>query len=268
MKSWGIPAAAAAFGTALLLAAPQAQAVTLAFDNNVCGGSSGAGACTASNANVIATAYQITEIASGGNSTAWTNYTNAFNSWNADTTANRGGGGAWTLQTGNLSGEATFDVTTYRAYVGDCGAFCGGAEINVVYKDGGNVPLQGTADWSQSIATNQKLAGSLAGNPYLDNPSGLSGNNLFAPPLYPFQYTDSSLYDKPGRDATANWLADAYISTADYTKHVLTVYDGIEWGFNVVPVPEPSTWAMLLIGMAGLGFAGYRRSRRGVAIAT
>jgi PEP-CTERM motif len=29
----------------------------------------------------------------------------------------------------------------------------------------------------------------------------------------------------------------------------------------VAPVPEPSTWAMLLIGFAGIGFAGYRKSR-------
>lgn len=27
------------------------------------------------------------------------------------------------------------------------------------------------------------------------------------------------------------------------------------------PVPEPTTWAMMLIGSAGLGFAGYRRAR-------
>jgi hypothetical protein len=27
-------------------------------------------------------------------------------------------------------------------------------------------------------------------------------------------------------------------------------------------VPEPSTWAMMLMGFAGLGFAGYRRARR------
>jgi PEP-CTERM motif len=27
------------------------------------------------------------------------------------------------------------------------------------------------------------------------------------------------------------------------------------------PVPEPSTWAMMLVGFAGLGFAGYRRTR-------
>ena len=30
---------------------------------------------------------------------------------------------------------------------------------------------------------------------------------------------------------------------------------------GVVPVPEPSTWAMLLLGFAGLGYAGYRRAK-------
>ncbi len=28
-------------------------------------------------------------------------------------------------------------------------------------------------------------------------------------------------------------------------------------------VPEPSTWAMMLLGFAGLGFAGWRRARQG-----
>jgi hypothetical protein len=30
-------------------------------------------------------------------------------------------------------------------------------------------------------------------------------------------------------------------------------------------VPELSTWAMMLLGFAGLGFAGYRASRKSVA---
>ena len=34
---------------------------------------------------------------------------------------------------------------------------------------------------------------------------------------------------------------------------------------SVTAVPEPSTWAMMLLGSAGLGFAGYRRARTGRA---
>ena len=30
----------------------------------------------------------------------------------------------------------------------------------------------------------------------------------------------------------------------------------------VIAVPEPSTWAMLIIGFAGLGYAGFRRAKR------
>jgi hypothetical protein len=40
-------------------------------------------------------------------------------------------------------------------------------------------------------------------------------------------------------------------------------------GFSRVPpsmtVPEPSTWAMMLVGFAGLGYAGYRASRGAAA---
>jgi hypothetical protein len=34
------------------------------------------------------------------------------------------------------------------------------------------------------------------------------------------------------------------------------------------PAPEPSTWATMLIGFAGLGFLGYRSSRKAASIAT
>ena len=34
---------------------------------------------------------------------------------------------------------------------------------------------------------------------------------------------------------------------------------------GVTTVPEPSTWAMMLLGFAGLGFAGYRRAKVGSA---
>jgi hypothetical protein len=41
-------------------------------------------------------------------------------------------------------------------------------------------------------------------------------------------------------------------------------------GFNLpIPVagavPEPSTWAMMILGFAGLGFMAYRRKQTGLA---
>jgi hypothetical protein len=35
---------------------------------------------------------------------------------------------------------------------------------------------------------------------------------------------------------------------------------------STTPVPESSTWAMLLLGLGGLGFAGYRTRRRAISI--
>jgi hypothetical protein len=37
---------------------------------------------------------------------------------------------------------------------------------------------------------------------------------------------------------------------------------------STAAIPEPSTWAMMLLGFAGLGFAGYRASRKSAALAT
>ena len=55
---------------------------------------------------------------------------------------------------------------------------------------------------------------------------------------------------------------------SDFTG-VVDNNSGLVTGFTVVgtPVPEPSTWAMMVLGFAGLGFAGYRASRRATATA-
>jgi hypothetical protein len=39
-------------------------------------------------------------------------------------------------------------------------------------------------------------------------------------------------------------------------------YLGGQYVFLLTPVPEPSTWALMLIGFAGLGYAGFRRASK------
>jgi hypothetical protein len=42
---------------------------------------------------------------------------------------------------------------------------------------------------------------------------------------------------------------------------------GFEGTTGTGAIPEPATWAMMLLGFAGLGFAGYRTTRRAVSVA-
>jgi hypothetical protein len=49
-----------------------------------------------------------------------------------------------------------------------------------------------------------------------------------------------------------------FADTADFSLGTITESSS--------PTPEPSTWVLLLLGFAGLGFAGYR-SRKAVSIA-
>jgi hypothetical protein len=51
------------------------------------------------------------------------------------------------------------------------------------------------------------------------------------------------------------------------TTDRLEFFAGVDTSFGGVLVPEPSTWAMMLLGLTSLGFAGYRSTRRSVSMA-
>jgi hypothetical protein len=42
---------------------------------------------------------------------------------------------------------------------------------------------------------------------------------------------------------------------------------GLDFNFGVGGVPEPSTWAMMILGFAGVGFMAYRRKSEPALIA-
>jgi hypothetical protein len=61
------------------------------------------------------------------------------------------------------------------------------------------------------------------------------------------------------------WTADNFVSSTGAS--IQDVNNGINCGrcvsfTNVSAIPEPSTWAMMLIGFAGLGYAAYRRQKK------
>jgi hypothetical protein len=87
--------------------------------------------------------------------------------------------------------------------------------------------------------------------------AGLQGNwrgtsNNFAGPI---------TFDIAGI-STSDFVANSkgFIAVADVLGNVGTGEIGGKTG-TIVGTPEPSTWAMMLLGFAGLGFAGYRKAR-------
>ena len=70
-------------------------------------------------------------------------------------------------------------------------------------------------------------------------------------------------FDPPGSASTTiNGLNDK----GDFVGFYTTASDTVV-GFVGTPVPEPSTWAMMLLGFAGFGFLGYRKVRQGTLAA-
>jgi len=54
--------------------------------------------------------------------------------------------------------------------------------------------------------------------------------------------------------------AGTYFVAVSGTSGLGTLRLAVDGNVTTLAVPEPSTWAMMLIGFAGLGYAGYRRA--------
>jgi hypothetical protein len=71
------------------------------------------------------------------------------------------------------------------------------------------------------------------------------------------QYTGSTAIDTETVEVSASADPTFSIDEPGYSAYSI---EGVPAGPAAATTPEPSTWAMMLIGFAGLGYAGYRRS--------
>jgi PEP-CTERM motif len=134
--------------------------------------------------------------------------------------------------------------------------------LGTVYADSGDFTYTGPG---QSVLSSYITTVILGGNTvvFANDQSGLDGESF-----NPGSYNGPVLFDLSNGSAFSGWTVRS--ATAPYTSALLT---GSEIGVNfagqtysggsvtISAVPEPSTWAMMLLGFAGIGWAAFRRNQ-------
>ena len=189
-----------------------------------------------------------------------------------------------------LSGKATPDSGVATA---DAVAQAGGAGHAFVKPDNSayafSTVLPNKADVATLIGGASNVASAFLGPRDMVFGTAILGNNDFPDgPVDSFTFSESSSFDFSYGGDLLLGVIEGDFSVIINGVQVLaedSIDDGvINLGSNFGPnidltivsygsgdfvlggaVPEPSTWAMMLVGFAGLGFAGYRSTRRGAA---
>jgi hypothetical protein len=77
--------------------------------------------------------------------------------------------------------------------------------------------------------------------------------------------TKNAIDDGDQQSGSSNGLFDFTFAAPVTSVTFTSSQNSLEVASVSSAVPEPSTWAMMLLGFAGLGFAGYRRTKRNSA---
>ena len=197
-------------------------------------------------------------------------------------------GNGWTFQLGGHLSNASLQVQTYDAVHDDSSHYlatnglppcptCVGDIFEVHYQPGANDP---TTDlhWIQVILDNWAATGTTKGPGVIEN---VVDHPVTKSPYYDSDITSADandFLDNPSRSAdffNVSWLAELFlVSGPDPDKPgLVTVYDGVRWGwtsgsgcifpaplqglqgvveaFDFCPIPEPSTFLLVLLGAAG-----------------
>jgi hypothetical protein len=115
-----------------------------------------------------------------------------------------------------------------------------------------------TIDTDTVLAAISSVSGNVSGSPFTFDfsPLDMSGWTVFGAHFGNFP-------DSNATDVTAFWLVD--VGTGPTSTITISDGKGLSnaqiFGTGIPAVPEPATWAMMLLGFAGVGVA-MRRSRK------
>lgn len=118
-----------------------------------------------------------------------------------------------------------------------------------------------TADYGATAGENLAVAGLLnfAFGANQNTPSVVNGSNSITPANTPNFFI--TFYDKFGNLGALSGRT-GIIAFDDGGNPGDADYDDLVVRFHVSAVPEPATWAMMLLGFAGIGFLAYRRKSK------
>jgi hypothetical protein len=100
----------------------------------------------------------------------------------------------------------------------------------------------------------------------ISNVDGPNGTALINPDLTDIPnswalYGTTALLRSPDAAQTSFWADDEHLAAS-----AQAIEGNYLYSVAVGAVPEPSSWAMMILGFCGLGFMAYRRKQNGVAL--
>lgn len=182
----------------------------------------------------------------------------------------------WTQGSGTSNGHFAVDTQANSVELGLRASIRYGGPITptgnlYIVPVGGN--LLGEALWNFEFSVNP---GSLTGTHALLTITGPGGILAFDPTLIPDNTPVLGSFDQNSENLGFSLLADPInfnpnasgIYTFDLKLFSARNEQLGSVSIQVNAVPEPSTWAMLILGFAGVGFMAYRRKSRPALVAT
>jgi hypothetical protein len=141
--------------------------------------------------------------------------------------------------------------------------------------DLGGVPFPGSGTITATLTSSpgvwdiETITGTVNGSAITRTSTFRSADNLLFTNGFAFVSTTGISFDTVGGDMVNifSFFGQGTPPTGNAYAELSTLGGFGVGTFTLTAVPEPATWAMMLIGFAGLGVAGYRASQKRAAAA-